>query len=96
MVEYVKEHQLLAEALKFSQEEFADVCKKVDDQKLYNLLRTISQARNKILDAMMAHTMERKPSPIQWNAADKAAYIVKTIENELLVRVKKDELPTDS
>ena len=91
MIDYTKEHQLLVEALKFSEEEFAKVCKKVNDQQLYGLLQTISQARNKILNAMMAHTMERKPNPLQWNAADKAGYIVKVIEDELMTRMKKEE-----
>ena len=90
MVEFSKEHELLAEALGFSEEEFTNVCKKLDDRRLYELLQTISQARNKILDAMMAHTMERKPNPIQWDAADRSLYIVKTLENELLKRAKDE------
>ena len=94
MVDFKKEHELLVEALKFSEEEFANVCKTVDNQQLYDLLQTISQARNKILDAMMAHTMERKPNPLQWNDANKSAYIVKTIEEELINRMKKGETPS--
>ena len=90
MIDYKKEHLLLIEALKFSEEELSTVCKTVDDQRLFTLLGTITQARNKILDAMMARTMERKPNPLQWNAADKAAYVVKIIENELLDRVKEE------
>jgi hypothetical protein len=39
---------------------------------------------------MMARTMERKPNPLQWTAADNAAYVVKTIEDELLSRVKEE------
>jgi hypothetical protein len=40
---------------------------------------------------MMARTMERKPNPLRWNAADNAAYVVKTIEDELKNRMKKEE-----
>ena len=94
MVDFRKEHLLLDEALKFSREELATVCKTVDAEKLYKLLETITQARNKILDAMMAHTMERKPNPLQWNAADKAEYVVKALEDELLNRMKKGETPS--
>ena len=90
MIDYKKEHLLLMESLKFSEEELSTVCKTVDDQRLFTLLETITHARNKILDAMMARTMERKPNPLQWNAADKAAYVVKIIENELLSRVKEE------
>ena len=94
MVDFTKEHTLLKEALKFSEEEFITVCKTVNNKNLYNLLETITQARNKILDAMMAHTMERKPNPLQWNAADKAAYVVKTMEDELLSRKENNETPS--
>lgn len=90
MIDYKKEHLLLMEALNFSEGELSTVCKTVDDQRLFTLLETITHARNKILDAMMARTMERKPNPLQWNAADKAAYVVKIIENELLSRVKEE------
>jgi hypothetical protein len=93
MIDFEKEHTLLIEALKFSEEEFKTVCKTVNDKKLYNLLETITYARNKILDAMMARTMERKPNPLQWNAADKAAYVVKVLEDELLNRVKNEGSP---
>jgi hypothetical protein len=91
MIDFKKEHLLLMESLKFSEEELARVCKKVDDQQLFSLLETITQARNKILDAMMSRTMEPKPNPLQWNAADKAAYVVQTIEDELVNRMKKEE-----
>ena len=90
MIDFKKEHLLLIEALNFSEEELASACTKVDDQRLYNLLETITQARNTILDAMMTRTMERKPNPLQWNAADKAAYVVKTIEDELRNRMKRE------
>jgi hypothetical protein len=90
MIDFKKEHLLLIEALNFSEEELASACKKVDDQRLYDLLKTITQARNIILDAMMKRTMERKPNPLQWNAADKAAYVVKTIEDELRNRMKRE------
>jgi hypothetical protein len=93
MTDFKKEHSLIIEALKFSEEELPTVCKKVDDQQLYTLLETITHARNTILDAMMARTMERKPNPIQWNDADKAAYVVKAIEDELINRMKKEETP---
>lgn len=90
MVDFIKEHLLLKEALKFSEEEFITGCKTVNNKQLYNLLETITQARNKILDAMMAHTMERKPNPLQWNVADKTAYVVKIIEDELINRMKEE------
>ena len=90
MMDFKKEHLLLIEALKFSEEELSTACKTVDDQKLFTLLEAITNARNIILDAMMARTMERKPNPLQWTAADKAAYVVKTIEDELLSRVKEE------
>ena len=94
MVDFDKEHQLIQEALRFSEGEFTSVCKEVDDQRLYTLLETITIARNKILDAVMARTMERKPNPLQWKDADRAGYIVKTIESELLCRMKKGEQPS--
>ena len=94
MIDYKKEHLLLLEALKFSKEELATVCKTVDSQQLYNLLDTITQSRNKILDAMMTRTMERKPNPLQWDAADKAAYVVKTIEDELINRTENVKTPS--
>ncbi len=90
MADFKKEHLLLIEALKFSEEELSTACRTVDDQQLFTLLEAITNARNIILDAMMARTMERKPNPLQWNAADKAAYVVKIIENELLSRVKEE------
>ena len=88
MTDFKKEHTLIIEALKFSEEELRTVCKKVDDQQLYTLLEAITHARNTILDAMMARTMERNPNPIQWNDADKAVYVVKAIEDELINRIK--------
>lgn len=93
MTDFKKEHLLIIEALKFSEEEFPKACIKVDDQQLYTLLETITYARNTILDAMMARTMERKPNPQQWNDADKAIYVVKAIEDELINRIKKEETP---
>jgi hypothetical protein len=90
MMDFKKEHLLLIEALKFSEEELSTACKPVDDQQLFTLLEAITNARNIILDAMMARTMERKPNPLQWTAADNAAYVVKTIEDELLSRVKEE------
>jgi len=91
MMDFKKEHLLLIEALKFSEEELSAACKTVDDQQLFTLLEAITNARNIILDAMMARTMERKPNPLQWTAADNAAYVVKTIEDELKNRMKKEE-----
>jgi hypothetical protein len=94
MTDIKKEHLLLVETVKFSEEQLAAVCKKVDDQQLFTLLETITQARNAILDSMMARTMARKPNPQQWNAADRAKYVVKTIEDELINRMKKEEAPS--
>lgn len=91
MADFKKEHLLLIEALKFSEEELSTACRTVDDQQLFTLLEAITNARNIILDAMMARTMEGKPNPQQWNNADRAAYVVKTIEDELTNRMKKEE-----
>lgn len=91
MANYDKEFLLLEEALKFSEGELSRVCQTVTDKQLYNLLYSITQARNKILDAMMAHTMERKPTPLQWGAADKTEYVIKIIETELVNRIERNK-----
>jgi len=89
--EYAKHHQLILEALTIPLEVYAQYIKKMQDRDLFNLMSGLHQAHRKIVDAVCNTTrFEVKPSPAQFQDAEKVAPIIQLIEAELASRVPKE------
>lgn len=87
---YTKSHNLILEALAIPFESYARHIKKMKDRDLYLLMSELNQACNLITEAVGNTTkFEVKPSPEQFEDAEKLRPVIQEMQAELELRLKQ-------
>ena len=89
---YTKSYLLILEALTISLDDYTKLIKKVSDRKLFLLLSSLNEARNQIVEAVSnTSKFEVKPSPEQYQGAEKVLPIIQKMQVELELRLKQSK-----
>jgi hypothetical protein len=92
VTEYTKSHQLILKALTIDLEAYRRNIKKMKDRDLYFLMSALNDARNHIVEAVSNITkFEIKPSPEQFEDAEKVLPIIQEMQTELESRMQQGE-----
>lgn len=90
--QYTKSHNLILEALSIPSDNYTKLIKKMTDNNLYLLMSELNQACNYIVDAVSNTTkFEVKPSPIQFQDAEKLRPVIGEMQKELKLRLDQKE-----
>ena len=92
VTKYTKSHNLILEALAIPVGNYMKHIKKMKDRDLYLLMSELNQAYNQITDAV-SNTVkfEVKPSPAQFEDAEKLRPVIQEMQKELELRIKQEE-----
>ena len=91
VTKYTKHHDLIKEALALPPESYSRLVKKLKDRDLYLLMTELDQACRQIPDAVANTTkFEVKPSPRQFQDAEKLSPLIHEMQKELEARLKKE------
>ena len=86
---YTKSHLLILEALTISLKDYKRHIKKISDRELFLLMSSLNEARNQIVEAVSnTRKFEVKPSPEQYQDAEKVSPIIQMMQEELELRLK--------
>jgi len=89
---YTKSHNLILEALTIPFENYIKHIKNMQDRDLYLLMSELNQACNQIVEAVSNTTkFEVKPSPEQFEDAEKLRPVIQEMQKELKLRLKQRE-----
>ena len=96
VTEYTKSHQLILEALTIPLEGYRRHINKMKNRDLYLLMSALNEARNQIMEAVGNITkFEVKPSPEQYQDAEKVLPIIQEMQKELELRILQQETKAD-
>jgi hypothetical protein len=89
---YTKPHKLILEALAIPLETISRRVKKMRDRDLYLLMSELNQACKLIMDAVRNTTkFEVKPTPEQFEDADKLRPVIEEMQQELERRLEQSK-----
>lgn len=89
---YTKSHKLILEALTIPLEDYVKHIKNMEDRNLYLLMSELNKAYNQIVEAIGNTTkFEVKPSPAQFEDAEKLRPVIQKMQEELELRLKQRE-----
>ena len=92
VTKYTKSHNLILEALTIPVGNYMKHIKKMKDRDLYLLMSELNQAYNQITDAVSnTAKFEVKPSPAQFEDAEKLSPVIQEMQKELELRLKQGE-----
>ena len=92
VTKYTKSHNLILEALTIPVGNYMKHIKKMKDRDLYLLMSELNQAYNQITDAVgNTAKFEVKPSPAQFEDAEKLRPVIQEMQKELELRLKQGE-----
>jgi len=90
---YTKSHKLILEALTISLEDYMRHIKNMKDRDLYLIMSELNKACNQIVEAVGNTTrFEVKPSPAQFEDAEKLRPVIQKMQEELELRLKQREI----
>jgi len=93
ITKYTKSHNLILEALAIPFESYVKHIKTMKDRDLYLLMSELNQACNQIVEAVGNTTkFEVKPSPAQFEDAEKLQPVIQEMQKELELRLKQEEV----
>ena len=86
---YTKSHLLILEALAISLKDYKRHVKKMSDRELFLLMSSLTEAQNQIVEAVSnTRKFEVKPSPEQYQDAEKIPPLIQMMQEELELRLK--------
>ena len=89
---YTKSHNLILEALTIPLENYARHIKNMKDRDLYLLMSELNRAYNQIVEAVSNTTkFEVKPSPEQFEDAEKIHPVIQEMQKELELRLEQNK-----
>jgi hypothetical protein len=92
ITKYTQSHNLILEALAIPLESYTKHIKKMKDRDLYLLMSELNQACSQIADAVSNTTkFEVKPSPEQFQDAEKLQPAIQEMQKELELRLRQEK-----